>query len=89
MIEGPPEAMHVLLRRIEADLRHGQMQIVLDESTGRRWFDEWNMGFSRAPAPSLARSEPTDLAAGIRAWLGRSTSRHGIEEILLSFPRWR
>jgi CheY-like chemotaxis protein len=88
-IEGPAEAVEVLLRRIEADPRHGQMHVVLEEPAGRRLFDEWNMGLLRAPGPVTGpapRNEPSEIAARIRTGLAGSTSRKAIEEVLLSFP---
>ena len=44
IIEGKPEAIEVLLRRIQADPRHSDMSLLIDESVRRRSFGQWNMG---------------------------------------------
>lgn len=44
LIEGEPPAIEVLLRAIQADARHSDMTIVLDEPISARAFGHWNMG---------------------------------------------
>lgn len=44
VIEGSPQAIEVLLRRIQTDPRHSDMSLLADEPTRRRSFAQWNMG---------------------------------------------
>jgi len=44
VIEGSPQAVEVLLRRIQADSRHSDMSLLVDEPLRRRGFGQWNMG---------------------------------------------
>lgn len=89
-IEGPAPAIEILLRRIQSDSRHGQMQVILDEPAAGRLFEEWNMGLIRAPesqAKATTRDEAAEVAVRIRTLLGESSSRSGIERLLLAFPQ--
>ena len=45
VLEGEDEAVHGLIRRIEADPRHTDTTVLLDEPVAARAFPDWSMGF--------------------------------------------
>jgi hypothetical protein len=45
LIEGRPEAVEALWRKLQADPRHHDLVAFIDESTDRGWFDTWRMGY--------------------------------------------
>ena len=45
VIEGPEDELRQLMRNIEADTRHKNVQYVIDTPVARRGFAQWNMDF--------------------------------------------
>lgn len=43
-IEGSPQAIEMLLRRIQVDPRHSDLSLLIDETIRKRSFAHWNMG---------------------------------------------
>lgn len=68
VLEGPSEAVGVLLDRIAADPRHGDIAVVLDEPARGRLYGDWNMGY-------LNLGERHDLTAAGWAALVQEVSR--------------
>lgn len=56
LIEGAPEKVERLWQRIQADARHVELVILLDELDRTRWFNDWRIGYlaDRALIDSLA-----------------------------------
>ena len=57
VIEGPEEALRQLMRNIESDTRHTNVEYVIDTPVQRRGFPQWNMDFF-----NLDESAPFDAA---------------------------
>ena len=55
VIEGPEDALAVVVERIRADPRHDQIRVVVDDAmqAGRR-FAGWDMAIERVPPPVFA-----------------------------------
>lgn len=47
VIEGPEEELRQLMRNIEGDARHTNVQYLIDTPVARRGFSRWNMDFFR------------------------------------------
>ena len=45
VIEGRPDAVETLWRKLQADPRHHGVVAFIDEPTERPWFDTWRMGY--------------------------------------------
>ena len=45
LIEGRPDAVDRLWRKLKADPRHHDVLAFIDEPTERAWFDTWRMGY--------------------------------------------
>ena len=45
VIEGPEDALRQLMRNIEADTRHANVEYIIDTPVQRRGFAQWNMDF--------------------------------------------
>lgn len=45
VIEGPEEELRQLMRNIEADTRHTNIEYIIDTPVARRGFAQWNMDF--------------------------------------------
>ncbi len=45
LLEGPPQPMADLWKRICADERHRDLIRILDERVQARWFEDWRVGF--------------------------------------------
>ena len=60
VLEGEEEAVRATFARIEADARHHDVRVLVDEDSPGRAFGEWSMGFSslvdREDVPDLARA---------------------------------
>lgn len=54
VLEGPPEAVRTTFAHIQADARHAQVRVVLDEVTATRRFNAWTMRFGTTTAPETA-----------------------------------
>lgn len=52
LLEGPPNAIDVLIRALKADVRHAQLRILLRASSERRLVPAWSM--ARANLAGLA-----------------------------------
>jgi hypothetical protein len=55
-IEGPDDVVMNVFKKIEADVRHKDVMVLLKESVERRQFPEWSMGFhnvSKIPEEAL------------------------------------
>lgn len=90
-IEGPDPAIECLLQKIKADPRHGQMQVIIDEPSRARLFAEWKMGLIRTAelsADAGAADPSREMAARIRALIGDTLSRDGIENLLRGRTRF-
>lgn len=88
VIEGDRDAVAMLMRRIESDTRHGDLNVVFEEPTRARLFDAWNMGVLQLGL----RSEWTPLqweAAGVqlaRLWSEQGTTREGVARLIRALP---
>ena len=49
VIEGPPQPVADLWRRILADPRHHDLAVFLDEHAPAPWFGDWRVGFPSDP----------------------------------------
>ncbi len=47
VIEGPEDALRQLMRNIEGDARHTNVQYLIDTPVSRHGFSRWNMDFFR------------------------------------------
>ncbi|WP_052161773.1 BLUF domain-containing protein [Hoeflea sp. BAL378] len=47
VLEGEPARVRALVRRIETDARHHHFMALLEQTSDRRLFSEWSMGFKR------------------------------------------
>lgn len=47
VLEGPKEAVTALFKKIQCDVRHTDVFIVLDEPLQARHFPEWSMGYKK------------------------------------------
>lgn len=88
IIEGEPDTIEILLRRIEADARHGDMSVVLDEPVGTRLFAQWNM--SCLHLDERYELSPTQWQ-GVRGQIlrllgGESMTRERIAQLIASLP---
>ena len=45
LIEGEPESVSSVWSRIQADERHRDLMVILDERAPDRWFPDWRVGF--------------------------------------------
>jgi hypothetical protein len=45
VIEGRPDAVETLWRKLQADPRHHGLIVFIDEPTERPWFETWRMGY--------------------------------------------
>jgi hypothetical protein len=50
VLEGCPAAVRCLYARIEADPRHGRLEVLADGLVARREFTGWHMSFAPPPA---------------------------------------
>ena len=50
VLEGCPAAVRCLYARIEADPRHGRLEVLADGPLARREFTGWHMSFAPPPA---------------------------------------
>ena len=50
VLEGCPAAVRCLYARIEADPRHGRLEVLADGPLARREFKSWHMSFAPPPA---------------------------------------
>lgn len=54
ILEGPEQAVRDLYQQhIARDPRHGDLQLVLEEETDNRLFDQWSMGFRDLNDPQI------------------------------------
>jgi hypothetical protein len=67
-LEGPREAVHALMRRIERDARHLDVRVVYEGPLRARRYSGFGMG--------LAESEGPDLMAGVHALEGEAALKH-------------
>lgn len=50
ILEGEPGAVRTLYRRIQADDRHRNLMLVLEQGADKRLFSQWSMGFKQLDA---------------------------------------
>ena len=55
VLEGDPQAIERLIRKIRRDTRHRGFLILLDRAIHERDFDGWSMGFQRVSQQELDR----------------------------------
>jgi hypothetical protein len=77
LIEGEPEAVSNVWFRIQADERHQNLVVILDERAPDRWFPDWRVGF---PSDNV-------VVARIGAWreatrLGAAVERDDLRRVL-------
>ena len=53
VLEGPPEAIDELYKKITQDKRHTKAVVIIREPIARRAFGEWTMGFSKLDSQEL------------------------------------
>lgn len=88
VMEGTREVIEVLLQRIAADPRHGEMAVVLDEPCATRIFAQWNMGalhlherYDGSPANWLSVQLQVNRLLG-----ADGTTREGIGQLIRALP---
>ncbi|SOE17704.1 FAD-dependent sensor of blue light [Hoeflea halophila] len=54
VLEGEPDTVRSLYRRIQADDRHRNLMLVLEQAAGKRLFSRWSMGFKQLDANRAA-----------------------------------
>lgn len=87
VLEGQGEALDTLLARIQADPRHGELAVLLDEPAPARLFSQWAMGCLHAEARYDHASDASALAARLMRLLGPAgLTREGIANVLMSLP---
>jgi hypothetical protein len=72
ILEGEPETVRRLYRRIQTDDRHRNLMLVLEQAADRRLFTQWSMGFKQLDAErasdkklfQISRSALADRIAG-------------------------
>lgn len=67
LIEGVPEDVEGLWRRIRTDDRHVDVTLLLDEQDTVPWFPEWRMGYLADRALAARIAEWRTLQQGIEA----------------------
>jgi len=55
VLEGEPEAVNSVFKKIDRDRRHGQVTMIIREPIAKRSFADWSMGFSGATPEELKR----------------------------------
>ena len=50
ILEGEPDTVRSLYRRIQADDRHRNLMVVLEQAAEKRLFSQWSMGFKQLDA---------------------------------------
>ena len=55
VLEGEPDAIDCLLRKLEADNRHAQLVIIIREPIAQRSFAGWTMGFASVSPEKLRK----------------------------------
>jgi hypothetical protein len=58
LLEGDEAALEQTYRRIEADSRHTNLRLLLDETVDERLFPDWSMGFDHVDDDELAEELP-------------------------------
>jgi hypothetical protein len=53
VLEGESDIVHQLIRQIEADPRHRDTTVLLDEPVTARSFPDWSMGFRNLSDPQI------------------------------------
>lgn len=88
IIEGEPDTIEMLLRRIEADTRHGDISVVLDEPVGVRLFAQWNMSCLHLDERyELTPTQWQGLRAQINRMLGdEGLTRERVAQLITSLP---
>ena len=88
ILEGEEVEVEMLMRRIESDARHGDVNVLMDEPARERLFDEWNMGALQLGV----RSEWTSLqweAAGtklVRLLGEQAATREDMARLISALP---
>lgn len=54
VLEGEPDVVRTLYRRIQADDRHRNLMLVLEQQAEKRVFTQWSMGFKKLDAENAA-----------------------------------
>ncbi len=54
VLEGEPDVVRTLYRRIQADDRHRNLMLVLEQRAEKRVFTQWSMGFKKLDAENAA-----------------------------------
>ena len=54
VLEGEPDVVRTLYRRIQADDRHRNLMLVLEQMADKRLFTQWSMGFKTLDAENSA-----------------------------------
>ena len=54
ILEGEPDTVRSLYRRIQADDRHRNLMVVLEQAAEKRLFSQWSMGFKQLDAERSA-----------------------------------
>lgn len=54
VLEGEADTVRTLYRRIQADDRHRNLMLVLEQPAGKRLFSHWSMGFKQLDASKSA-----------------------------------
>lgn len=82
VIEGDPERLDHLMRRIEGDARHSDIQVISRTPIGQRSFAGWSMAqavirpdLASALNAVMSRSKPDELLAILHAALPGEPSR--------------
>jgi hypothetical protein len=73
IIEGPVSEMSALFARIEADQRHTDIEVLLDEPATQRFFTDWSMHYLDLDKKSV---DPTPGALTISKFLLRCEMSH-------------
>lgn len=64
-VEGEPDRVNRLLRRIAADPRHTDFQVILSLDSKEREYPDWSMGLERVPAALVDRTPIVELARSV------------------------
>lgn len=89
LVEGSPEAIEVLLRRVKADTRHSDLSLLVDEPLRRRSFTHWNMACIHPNARyELSALRWQNVLAEVTALLAREADcRSGLGGVIRSLPQ--
>jgi hypothetical protein len=83
-LEGPPEAVRQVYKRIKDSARHTSITELLNAPVDKRLFSNWTMGFADVPESMVLRLEQAEWQREVRSQTARRNNELGLD-LLLEF----